>query len=65
MIAAAFTVVGVVVRIEQGGRIREADLVGSFDAVTSQDAARAVGRAIGDALGDNLARRLQAGERLT
>lgn len=60
----AFTVVGVNVRVEQAGRIRDVEITAAFDEVRSQDAARACARAIGDFLGDNLCTRLQHGESL-
>lgn len=62
--APALTVVGVVIRVEQDGRIKETEFLGGFDQVRTQDAARACGRTIGEGLGDELCRRLQNGESL-
>lgn len=62
--SAPLTVVGVVIRVEQDGRIKETEFMGGFDEVRTQDAARACARAIGDGLGDELCRRLQCGEAL-
>lgn len=64
MTAPAFTVVGVNVRVEQAGRIRDVEIAAAFDEVRTQDAARACARAIGDALANNLCTRLQHGESL-
>lgn len=65
MTAPAFTVVGVTLQLEQGGRVTEAAIAAAFDKVTTQDAARTVGREIGQALADNLCQRLQHGEALS
>jgi len=59
-----FTVIDITVAIQKGDRIEHTQLAASFDAITTQDAARNVGRQIGAGLGEALALQLQQGKDL-
>lgn len=58
-----FTVVDVTVAIQKGDRLEHTQLAAAFDAITTQDAARAPGRQIGAGLGEALALQLQQGKK--